>query len=431
MRLHVIDLFQRFIGVKYLLIIFSCAALFLSCERTEDHTLATINGNNITLDSYLPRYRSFLSKTHQKDNLSNRHSFLNSLIDEKLILDYGNNSGLANDPGILFKKNQMYHQLLLNRYHDLKIKEQIEVSDPELRRLFTYSKTSLHVRHLFASNLEKIKLIENQLRLGAAWEDLAEKHLQDPVLKKNGGDIGWYKMGELDPAFEIVAFSLNDGKISAPVKTRKGFSIIQVLEKEKDIFLTERDFQNEKAWLTHMAIEYKRLPALRNFTDNLAQDLALQFNTAGLEELITLVQGNPEQGFSRSLTPVVHYKNEKTFTVQESLSKLSQLSNRQYKRIQSIESLKNILSGLIVRYEMIRDAENLGLHESDIFKQNFDQEFTSLMLNNYMDTIQDGSDPINRQDAYFKFRDNLAVSSQIIVDSSNVKSFPMVLGASL
>ena len=167
MRLHVIDSFQRFIGVEYLLIIFSCAALFLSCERTDDHTLATINGNNITLDSYLPRYRSFLSKTHQKDNLSNRHSFLNSLIDEKLILDYGNNSGLANDPSILFKKNQIYHQLLLNRYHDLKIKEQIEVNDTELRHLFTYPKTALHVRHIFASNLEKIKLMENQLRLGA------------------------------------------------------------------------------------------------------------------------------------------------------------------------------------------------------------------------------------------------------------------------
>ena len=38
----------------------------------------------------------FLSKTYQKDNLSNRYVFLNTLIDEKLILEYAEINNIHN-----------------------------------------------------------------------------------------------------------------------------------------------------------------------------------------------------------------------------------------------------------------------------------------------------------------------------------------------
>ena len=195
---------------------------------------------------------------HQKDNLFNRYALLNSLIDEKLILDYANEKGLNDDPEINYKKDQIYNQILLNSYHDLMIIKKIEITDNDLRRLFTYYKTELHIRHLYAPDLETIKHMEEQLRSGVQWKILAETYFDDPILKDNGGDIGWYQMGELDPSFEIAAFDLEDGEISDPVKTSTGFSIIQVLEKEKDIFLTEKEYQLNKDWLKQMAVTYKK-----------------------------------------------------------------------------------------------------------------------------------------------------------------------------
>ena len=122
----------------------------------------------------------------------------------------------------------------------------------------------MHVRHLFAPDLESINLLEDKLYQGAPWLELAKSSFSDPVLKDNGGDLGWISMGDMDPAFEVVAYNLKDAEISSPVKTRYGYSIIQVIEREKNLFLTEQDFQLEKDWLKLMATQYKKMPAIRS-----------------------------------------------------------------------------------------------------------------------------------------------------------------------
>ena len=421
---HRWSLFQRLFAVIF-------AVIFSSCDQLIDPELAEIDGHMITLNSYLPRYQSFLSKTHQTDNLSNRYALLNSLIDEKLILNYSDNMGISDNPQIILKKERAYEQLLLNTYHNTKIIQKIKVTDNELRRLFTYYKTKLHVRHLYATDLETIGEIHDQLRSGVQWEILSETYFDDPILKNNGGDIGWYQMGELDPSFEIAAFDLEDGEISDPVKTSTGFSIIQVVEKEKDILLTEKEYQLNKDWLKQMAITYKKLPELRNFTDRVAQDIQIRFNDEGLVEILDELNNNQEQNIYHNQTPAAFTGNSNIITVEQCLVDLANLSERQFKRIRSIKTLKSVLSGLLVRNKMINDAENLGIHRTEMFQDNLNQEYTSVILKEVMSDIILDSDSVNWQNEYFKFRNSLAVKSNISIDSTQVKSFPIVMEASL
>ncbi|HIB32645.1 MAG TPA: hypothetical protein EYO45_06010, partial [Candidatus Marinimicrobia bacterium] len=401
------------------------------CERINSPVLATVDEFEILLNDFKQPYQDFLFKTHQKDNLANRHSYLNSIIDEKLILDYSDNIGISENPQIVLKKDRAYKQLLLNTYHDSKIIQKIKVTDSELRLLFTYYKTKLHVRHLYAIDLETIREIDEQLRSGVQWEILAETYFDDPILKDNGGDIGWYQMGELDPSFEIAAFDLEDGEISDPVKTSTGFSIIQVLEKEKDILLTEKEYQLNKDWLKQMAVTYKKLPELRNFTDRVAQNLEIRFNNEGLVEILDELNNNQEKNVSHNQTPAAFTGSSNIITVEQCLMDLANLSERQFKRIRSIKTLKSVLSGLLLRNKMINDAENLGLHRTDKFQENLKQEYTSLILKEVMNDIIIDSGSVNWQNEYFKFRNGLAVKSKISIDSTQVKSFPMVMEASL
>ena len=421
---HRWSLFQRLFAVIF-------AVIFSSCDQLIDPELAEIDGHMITLNSYLPRYQSFLSKTHQTDNLSNRYALLNSLIDEKLILNYSDNMGISDNPQIILKKERAYEQLLLNTYHNTKIIQKIKVTDNELRRLFTYYKTKLHVRHLYATDLETIGEIYDQLRSGVQWEILSETYFDDPILKNNGGDIGWYQMGELDPSFEIAAFDLEDGEISDPVKTSTGFSIIQVVEKEKDILLTEKEYQLNKDWLKQMAITYKKLPELRNFTDRVAQNIKIRFNDEGLVEILDELNNNQEQNIYHNQTPAAFTGNSNIITVEQFLIDLANLSERQFKRIRSIKTLKSVLSGLLVRNKMINDAENLGIHRTEMFQDNLNQEYTSVILKEVMSDIILDSGSVNWQNEYFKFRNSLAVKSNISIDSTQVKSFPIVMEASL
>lgn len=401
-----------------------------SCSIQTEPDLATVNGDRIILSDFLPKYASFLSKTYQKDNLSNRYAFLNSLIDEKLILDHASEAGLDNDPDMIYEKEKIHDQLLLNDYYDIKIINDIHITNNELRILFKYYKTRLHVRHLYAPDIKTIIDIADKIGSGVSWEYLAKTCFEDSVLKNNGGDLGWYKMGELDPAFEIAAYGLSDGEISEPIKTRNGYSIIQVIEKEKDILLTEDDYQLNKDWLEQMAVRYKMMPKLRKFTDSIVVDLAIEFNDKGLLDLLDGLNENQDDRLSYRNSPVLMVKGDKPLTVEDCIAYFSKLSDKQFKRINSVETLKTVLSGILARDKMIKDAKDLLLHKSRSFQEILKQEYTSLILKETMSEINRSVD-VNWQEEYFKFRNGLVVKSKISIDSTQVRSFPMVVEASL
>ena len=402
----------------------------MSCGKHRQEELALVNGHEIGLNDFLPKYRNFLSKTHQNDNLSNRYAFLNSMIDESIILEYAKRSGFNNSPEILHKKAQIHDQLLLNEYYDRKVINGIQITDNELRQLFKYYNTRLHVRHLYAPDLETIQDISNKIDSGISWEYLAKTCFEDSILKNNGGDIGWYKMGELDPAFEITAYELSDGEISEPTKTRDGFSLIQVLEREKDVFLTEQDYQLNKDWLKQMAVRYKRLPFLRKFTDDILKDLAIQFDENGLNYLLEGLSNSKEYLAFHSDAKVLKLKNKKQLSVDDCMKNISKLSDRQFKRIRSTETLKSILSGIFVRNEILANAKDLHLDRSKYFIDTFKQEYTSLILRETVGKT-DRSTGVNWQEEYFQFRDKIALNNDIMIDSVNVRSFPMVFKATI
>ena len=402
----------------------------MSCGKHRQEELALVNGHEIGLNDFLPKYRNFLSKTYQNDNLSNRYAFLNSMIDESIILEYAKRSGFNNSPEILHKRAQIHDQLLLNEYYDRKVINGIQITDNELSQLFKYYKTRLHVRHLYAPDLESIQDISNKIDSGISWEYLAETCFEDSILKNNGGDIGWYKMGELDPAFEITAYELLDGEISEPTKTRDGFSLIQVLEREKDVFLTEQDYQLNKDWLKQMAVRYKRLPFLRKFTDDILKDLAIQFDENGLNYLLEGLSNSKENLALHSDAKVLKLKNKKQLSVDDCMKNISKLSDRQFKRIRSTETLKSILSGIFVRNEILANAKDLHLDRSKYFRDTFKQEYTSLILRETVGKT-DRSTGVNWQEEYFQFRDKIALNNDIMIDSVNVRSFPMVFKATI
>ena len=71
------------------------------------------------------------------------------------------------------------------------------------------------------------------------FETLARLYSKDNETALKGGEIGFVGRAELEPEFANVAFSLNDPKkVSRIVETKRGYHIIQLIEKRGDLILS-------------------------------------------------------------------------------------------------------------------------------------------------------------------------------------------------
>ena len=76
--------------------------------------------------------------------------------------------------------------------------------------------------------------IAQRAKKGEDFSELAEKYSDDPS-SAQGGELGYFKKGDMLPSFEKAAFALKVGEISDVVETQFGFHIIKLEDKKDDM----------------------------------------------------------------------------------------------------------------------------------------------------------------------------------------------------
>lgn len=74
----------------------------------------------------------------------------------------------------------------------------------------------------------KAEALLDSIEAGEDFARLATDHSDDPGSAEQGGELGWFRRGDMVREFEDVAFSLIDGEVSDVVETEYGFHIIKV-----------------------------------------------------------------------------------------------------------------------------------------------------------------------------------------------------------
>ncbi len=107
---------------------------------------------------------------------------------------------------------------------------------------------------------DQMKAYKNLILEGKSdFSTLARDHSEDPMSAIQGGELGFFRRGELAPEFEATALSLKPGEISDPVETMFGLHLIQLLERRGNSFNTrhillrplptENDIKNAERYL--------------------------------------------------------------------------------------------------------------------------------------------------------------------------------------
>ena len=79
----------------------------------------------------------------------------------------------------------------------------------------------------------KVKATIERLKKGEDFATLAKELTEDPSGKQDGGDLGYFTKEQMVPEFAEVAFKLDKGQISDPVKTQFGWHVLKVEDKRK------------------------------------------------------------------------------------------------------------------------------------------------------------------------------------------------------
>ena len=87
-------------------------------------------------------------------------------------------------------------------------------------------------KHILVSTEKEAEELLTKIRNGETTFENAAREFSRCPSKSNGGDLGFFGKNMMVKEFETIAFALNIGEVSKPVKTQFGWHLIKVYDKK-------------------------------------------------------------------------------------------------------------------------------------------------------------------------------------------------------
>jgi peptidyl-prolyl cis-trans isomerase C len=212
-------------------------ALFASLPlRAEDANpvLAKVNGAEIRQSDVALAEEELGPSLAQMDPATKKENVLAFLIDMKIVAKAAEDKKIEDRPDFKARLAFARNRLLMDNL--LAAEGKAATTDDAMKKVYDEAakqiagEQEVHARHILVETEDEAKAIEAELKKGADFAELAKKKSKDPGAA-DGGDLGFFTKDQMVPEFSTVAFALEPGKISDPVKSQFGWHVIKVEEK--------------------------------------------------------------------------------------------------------------------------------------------------------------------------------------------------------
>lgn len=245
--------------------------------------VATVNDDIITLHDVVREAQPAISEAENKTALSDaarsqiRRTTLERLIEKKLtdqkikelnirvsdeeirqaIDDVRKQNNIPNQEalvaalaaqGLSFDqyRTQLQEQIEKLKLVSMEVRAKVQVGETEMRDYYTANiskyteEETFRARHIFFKTGEKAtkadierskataQAVLADAKSGKDFAELAKKFSEDPAARKDSGDLGDFKKGDMQPDLEKTIISLKPGEVSDLVSTPIGFHIIKL-----------------------------------------------------------------------------------------------------------------------------------------------------------------------------------------------------------
>jgi len=217
-----------------------------------------------------------------------KEKFLNELIKKELLYQEALKRGIDKDAEYQKKVEEFRKLTLIGQLLEKEIELKAKVTEQDAKAYYEKHKAELasfsqiKASHILVKTEAEAKQIEEMLKKGGNFAELAKKHSIDPGSAKNGGDLGYFSSGQMLPEFEQAAARLKPGEISAPLKTKFGYHLIKVADKKTGKPI---EFEKVKSVLLQRLSAEKQKEVFDTFIENLKKNFKVEINKEAVSKL--------------------------------------------------------------------------------------------------------------------------------------------------
>lgn len=306
------------------------------------------------------------------------------------------------DPMYTLNSGEIYYQVVQTRfgYHLIKVTVR-QHRYPKVKAshiLIGFHDSDGQIDTMAAKN--RADSVYAQLTAGASFEEMAVLYSDDPGSKEKGGDLDFFERRMMVKEFDEVAFTMEVGQISEPVKTNFGYHIILLTDK-MDTQPYESEYENLKTIFNKQRYQHE----LEVLIDSLKKKYDFKIDQESLNVFVessdSLRFGMVHPKYEEISANVLFSYAGKTVDIGEFLELANSNSKITSKPMDDEVEVNNAINILIE--DMLLKEEALNLTKND-------PEFAQLM-NDYKDGI-----------FIFKLQEE-EVWSRVKVDSADIYNY--------
>ena len=261
--------------------------LFLKATQAQNIPIvANVNNEDISLETMIHAMNELPPEIQSQPFMSYYEDLLERVIDIKLFAQESKKMKLDEEPSVRAAIDFVIEKVLMQAFLSKYVQENIK--EENLRASYNNfiadetSREEIKASHILIDTENEAIDIINMLNDGDDFAELAKNKSTGPS-GPSGGDLGWFKRGQMVPPFEKAAFSLNKNEITQiPVQTQFGWHVIKIFDKRIPEAPSYESLKNKLIQDLERKIVSKKIKDLRN--DALIEKLS----SSELEPLLNL-----------------------------------------------------------------------------------------------------------------------------------------------
>ena len=226
----------------YLLLLLILPSVYLTgCESRhpgEDKILATVGNKFITLSDFKNRI-SKMPSHYRVMAEKNRKAVFDEMIAEDLLMEDAVRKGVDRDKEVRDVIEEAKKKVIIGKFIKTEVDDKLKFSEEDMKKYYAEHKDDFkkpemwRASHILVANEGEAKNILTALSGGKSFQELAKEKSIDATASR-GGDVGYFRKGQVVPEFENACFNLKIGQTSEIVHTQFGYHIIRLTDKKSE-----------------------------------------------------------------------------------------------------------------------------------------------------------------------------------------------------